>query len=359
MIYTFEEIGPDLARPPIAARRALLGSGVAVPLDVWQALPIEARQSIVREGTKDAISEYVVKNAVSPVLRRIRFMGPVKDPPTNVIPPNVVDALRTFRPITLPEWQNLSPLDRYALVALAGNSRLLWRAVEEMTTSPNSTLSSVKLRPWIGPLARAELHMERNPLGALSAGAVQGGKAMVLARAAGVRIARHAHEILDGYAEKYAGPVELDSRIDFELGGCVWQAHVSTADGEFFGAASILAAATAAIALRDAIATLDPRASVSTVVLSEEPWQVGSAGFGEEATTVARNVRQLMPEKLQPTPEESASAMPAGITPAAPRGGGVPVAPRGGGVPVWVAVLLVLTTLLALAAAGATLLVHR
>ena len=157
MIYEFEEIGQDLPRPPLAARRALLCSGVAVPLDTWQSLPLPARQTIAQEGTKDAISEFVVKNAVSPVLKRIRFMGPVKDPPLDPIPQPVVDALRALRPLTVGEWQQLRPLDRYALVALSGNSRLLYRAIEEMTNGPASKLSSIKLRPWVGPLAWTQI----------------------------------------------------------------------------------------------------------------------------------------------------------------------------------------------------------
>jgi hypothetical protein len=351
MIYAFEEIGPDLARPPLAARRALLGSGVAVPLETWLVLPLPARQAIAQEGTKDAVSEYVVKNAVSPVLKHIKFMGPVKDPPLDAVPQNVVDALRTFRPITLPEWQALSPLDRYALVALSGNSRLLWRAVEEMTTSPSSTLSSIKLRPWVGPLAHAELHMAQGSLAALSAGSIQEGKAIVLARAAGVRIARHAHEILDGYAEKYAGPVELDARLDFEVGGCVWQAHVSTAEGEFFAAASLLAAATAAVALRDAIAARDPGAALSSASLREEAWSVGSSAFGEEAT-ITMDAKKYHAQ-LQPLAE------PSGALPAAVPASAIAPAPAISGVPTWLAVLLVLTTLLALGAAGVTMYKHH
>ncbi|HSQ67621.1 MAG TPA: nitrate reductase associated protein [Polyangiaceae bacterium] len=350
MIYAFEEIGPDLARPPLAARRALLGSGVAVPLETWLALPLPARQAIIQEGMKEAVSEYVVKNAVSPGLKRVRFMGPVKDPPLHAIPQTVVDALRKFRPITLQEWQALTPLDRYALVALSGNSRLLWRAVDEMTTSPNSTLSSIKPSPWVGPLAHAELHMGEVSITALSAGAVQDGKAIVLARTAGVRIARRAHEILDGHAEKYAGPVELDARLDFEVGSCVWQAHVSTADGEFFAAASLLAAATAAVALRDAIAARDPGASLSGPSLREEAWSVGSSGFGEEAT-VAMDARRFR-AKPAPLPERSEPLYPAAV--ALP-----PPAAAAAGVPAWLAVLLVLTTLLALAAAGVTMYTHR
>ena len=346
MIYAFEEIGPDLPRPPLAARRALLVSGVAVPLDTWQSMPLPARQAIAQEGTKDAVSEFVVKNAVSPVLKRIRFMGPVKDPPIDTIPQPVVEALRAVRPITPGEWKNLSPLDRYALLALSGNSRLLYRAIEEMTNGPASTLSGVKLRPWVGPLAHAEVHMSRVAFGDLAAGNVQGGKALVLARAAGVRAARAARDVIDGYAEKWAGPVELDARLDVETGGYVWQAHVSTADGEFFAAASVLAAATAAVALRDAIAARDPNATVGGVVLKEATWSVGSGQFGDEAT-IAMSAKALRAGASGAHAPAPATAQRQDATP--------PKEERRGGVPVWLAVLLVLSTLLAFAAAALTI----
>ena len=341
MIYGFEEIGTDLARPPIAARRALLGSGVTMPLETWQALPLAQRQVIAQEGTRDRVNELTVKNAVSSVLKRVRFMGPVNDPPVDAIPQPVVDALRALRPLTVDEWRRLRPLDRYTLVALSANSRLLYRAIEEMTTGPASTLSSVKLRPWVGPLAHAEVKMSRVALGEIAGGRLQGGKAIVLARAAGVRAARGAHEIVDGYAEKYAGPVELDARLDVQLGGYIWQAHVSSADGEFLAGPSTLAAATAAVALRDAISAYDPAATVGGVSLHEAMWSVGSGGFGDEAT-VAMNAKAFRagasgPQPALPAPAASAEK------------------PARAGVPVWLAMLLVLSTLLAFAAAGLTI----
>ncbi len=347
MIYAFEEIGSDLARPPLAARRAMLSSGVAVAVDTWQEMPLPARQQIVQEGTKEKASEFVVKNAVSPVLKRVRFMSPVKDPPSDAIPPAVVDALRTVRPLTAAEWQRLTPLDRYALVALSSNSRLLYRAIEEMTAGPASTLSSVKLRPWVGPLAHAEVKMARAALGEIASGTLQGGKAIVLARAAGVRAARMANEVIDGIAEKYAGPVELDARLDAEIGSYVWQAHVSTAEGEFFAAASVLAAATAAVALRDAIASRDPAATVGDVALREATWSVGSGAFGDEAT-VAMNAKAYF---ARPSPNASGPVRASAASPATESA-------RRSGVPVWIAVLLVLSTLLAFAAAGLTIQRH-
>jgi len=354
MIYAFEEIGPDLPRPPMAARRALLGAGVSMPLDTWQTLPIEIRRGLVEEGTRDVISDVNVKNAVSPVLKRIRFMGPVKDPPLDVIPTPVNDALRNFRPLIVDEWRRLRPLDRYVLVALVGNSRLLWRALEELA---GGQLSSVKLRPWIGPLARAEVKMNMQALSELSGGLLMGGKALVLARTAGVRAARHAHEILDGYAEKYAGPVELDSRIDLQEGACVFQAHVSTADGEFFGAASVFAVATAAAALRDAVSSRDPKATIEHVTLREEAWSVGSAAFGDEAT-VAMSAKAYYAAKGggAPAPEASLAMAPPSAPEPLPAATGRREAAPTTGFPGWIVAVMALATLLSLAAAAAALL---
>jgi molybdenum cofactor biosynthesis enzyme len=341
MIYGFEEIGPDLPRPPLAARRALLGSGVAVPLETWSTMPLPARQAIVQEGAKDAVGEFVVKNAISSVLKRVRFMGPVKDPPLDSIPLVVVEALRAIHPMTIGEWQNLRPLDRYTLVAISSNSRLMYRAIEEMTTGPGSTLSSIKLRPWVGLLAHAEVSMTRVALGDVAGGLVKGGKAIVLARTAGVRAARSAHEVLDGYAEKYAGPVEIDARLDMASGGYVWQAHVSTAAGEFFAAASLLAAVTAAVALRDSIASKDPTASIANVALRDEAWSVGSGAFGDEATVAMSAKAYFTPGRSQPNVADDDEAS--------------PVPQRTRGVPLWIALLLVLSTLVAFAAAGMTI----
>ncbi|CAN5116458.1 hypothetical protein BH09MYX1_BH09MYX1_67050 [soil metagenome] len=353
MIYGFEEIGPDLARPPMAARRALLCAGVSVPLETWQSLPIEIRRALVEEGTRTAVSEINVKNAVSPVLKRIRFMGPVKDPSIDAIPPPVFEALRSFRPLTVEEWRRLSPLDRYILVALAGNSRLLYRAMEELGSG---VLTTVKLRQWIGPLARATVHAQVPALAELAAGHLMDGKAIVLTRAAGVRAARRAHEILDGYSEHYAGPVELDSRIDLGEGVVGLQAHVSTVDGEFFSAASVLAVAVAATMLRDAVSARDPRATIEQVGLREEAWSVGSSAFGEEATAVVSakalfGARALAAANPEPPPQQAAPPAQVQAPPPAP----LPMA-AAAGFPGWIVAIMAVTTLLSLAAAAVALL---
>ena len=352
MIYAFEEIGPDLPRPPMAARRALLCAGVSVPLETWQTLPIETRRGLVDEGTRDVISEINVKNAISPILKRIRFMGPVKDPPLDAVPTPVNDALRNFRPLVVAEWQRLRPLDRYVLVALAGNSRLLWRAMEELA---GGQLSSVKLRPWVGQLARAEVKMSMPALSALSGGLVLDGKALVLARTAGVRAARHAHEILDGYSETYAGPVELDSRIDLQEAACIFQAHVSTTDGEFFGAASVFAVATAAAALRDAVSSRDSKANIAHVTLREEAWSVGSAAFGDEAT-IAMSAKAYFAARAGAS-APSASPLASAPPPLAPAPLPSPKqAQPPAGFPGWIVAVMAIATLLSLAAAAAALL---
>ena len=187
--------------------------------------------------------------------------------------------------------------------------------------------------------------MSRLALGEIAGGRLQSGKAIVLARAAGVRAARSADAIIDGYAEKYAGPVELDARLDAQMCGYVWQAHVSSSDGEFLAGPSVLAAATAAVALRDAVNEYDPSAIVAGVALREATWSVGSGAFGDEAT-VNMSSKGIVPRPSISSPQPMQRADASGATAAAPKRSGVPV---------WLAVLLVLSTLLAFAAAGLTI----
>ncbi len=292
MIYQFEEIGLDLPTPPLAARRALMNAGVSMPQTTWSMLSIEARQAIVKQGTNDSVEAPHVQSLVSSVLRNVRLMGSVKDPPLEAPPEKVSVALAGIRPITNDEWRRLRPLDRYTLNVLCSNGRLLWRALAEMGTA--GVLSAHNLQHWVGWLARSELRVAQQCLGELAAGRIQDGKAIVVARAVGLRASRKATEWLDGYAEVSTGPIELDARVDLETGTVLWQAHVSTTDGEFFSAAALIAATTAAIALRDAISMWDPVASISDVGLREEAWVVGSGAFGEEATMVTFDARKMM-----------------------------------------------------------------
>lgn len=393
MIYQFEEIGLDLPTPPLAARRALMNAGVSMPQAAWTMLSIEARQAIVKQGTNESVEAPHVQSLVSPVLRNVRLMGSVKDPPRDAVPEKVGMALTGIRPISNDEWRRLRPLDRYTLNVLSSNGRLLWRALSEMGAA--GVLSAQSLQNWVGWLARSELRGAQQCLGELAAGRIQDGKAIVVARAVGLRAARKATEWLDGYAEVSTGPIELDARVDVEAGTVLWQAHVSTTEGEFFSAAALIAATTAAIALRDAISMWDPLASISEVGLREEAWVVGSGAFGEEATVASFDRREVMatleamrsakaggatvvglnktmplapPPGIvssiaQPPPQQLAPASHQRQQPKPPAISGPPSSsnrrPVKGGAPMWMLVAMFILTLLSLASAVVALLLKK
>jgi molybdenum cofactor biosynthesis enzyme len=110
------------------------------------------------------------------------------------------------------------------------------------------------------------------------------GHALVLARATGIRAARRAAELMDLHAHVITGPVELDFRADTDArpASVLCQSHVSSVDGNFFPAGSLMAAVAAAATLADLVREEDPAAIIQAGRIVEESWLVGSDD--EEAT---------------------------------------------------------------------------
>ncbi|HEX7667806.1 MAG TPA: hypothetical protein VF407_24935, partial [Polyangiaceae bacterium] len=100
-------------------------------------------------------------------------------------------------------------------------------------------------------------------------------------------------------------------------GRVIWQAHVSSWDGSFFGAASLVAASTAAVALADIVAESDPRVEIEKSRIVEEPWQVGG-DQREQPTTLfsAKQIRQSIAAHATPRMDDPGSTAPKMLTPA-------------------------------------------
>jgi cyclic pyranopterin phosphate synthase len=283
--YAFEELTDDLPRPPKAALRAMFAAGILVAPKGWKQLTNETRQALALEGTRDRINVVMVAELLKEAPPgMIRLVAKDREPPPDLVPAPLAKALGPMRTISTPEWASLRALDRYVLATLASNTRLLWRALEEMAHTPGSQLSRKIAQPWSGSLAHCELTLHPRALERLSSPGFLEGRAFVLARAAGVRAARKVSDILDLQADAVAGPAELDWNRR-PSAAIVWQAHVSTWDGEFFPAASLLAVNTAAIALYDMAKELDPHAVIGSASIAEEPWQCGQSER-EEPTAV-------------------------------------------------------------------------
>ena len=284
-LYHFEELADDLPRPPLAALRALLAAGVVVSPKGWQSLSAEARKTVAAEGARDRVDMMVVKELLALVpVNQIKLVSRVADPSSDAIPDPLFKALGPVRPLSLEEWRSLRALDRQVLASLASNTRLLWRALDEL--AQRRTLKPTKVKPWSGSVAHCELKMRREVLSQIMSPGFLDGRAFVLARVSGRRAARRAPELFDLQAESTIGPVELDWAMLEDKGVILWQAHVSSWDGAFFPAGALVAATTAAVALHDMVKALDPHAAVLNASIIDEPWQVGKDDMREPATVV-------------------------------------------------------------------------
>ena len=210
---------------------------------------------------------------------------------TSGIPGGVEAALRlTGQPAEL-FWGLLKPLDRYVLHRLTHNSRLLVQAITEIALRTRQLQFAVSPRKWTGVVAHCEVHTSADLAQRLWDFDVLEGRALVLARVAGVRTARRAGELLDMHRGQITGSIEIGSELVRAPGAdkVLWQAHVSTADGAFFAAASLLAVTTAAAAIYDVLtAQLGGQASIESGRLANEPWSVG--WDEDDATMAARGL---------------------------------------------------------------------
>jgi molybdenum cofactor biosynthesis enzyme len=284
--YAFEDISGDLPRPPMSAMRALLSAGVVMSPRGWNGLGVDMRQSLARVGAADVVDLVKVQEHVrSAAVSELRLVPRLQDGKSDEVPIALVNALAPVRRIAVEQWRALRPLDRYVLSALALNTRLLWRAVQEIL--PEAVAGS-ETSPWKSVLARCEVKIRPDALVTLQGLDFLDGRAFVLARVAGVRAARRAAETFDMRSDSGTGTIELDWCNLDDAGILLWQAHVSTWDGAFYPAAALTAATTAAIALCDMIRDRDPSASVLDACIVEDTWQVGSDPFREQATAVFR-----------------------------------------------------------------------
>jgi molybdenum cofactor biosynthesis enzyme len=275
-IYAFEGIPEqDLPRPPLAALRALRIAGVALSRAGWLGMPVAGRLDLVQAGARERVDVAEVQKALeSAPIRELKLIPGVGDPPSDVVPAVLAGATGPVKPFTLEFWRSVSGLDRHVFVMLAANTRLLYRAMAEIALRSRFGVSVLPSRGWTGTLAHAEVRMAPEVVRTIQTPELLDGRACILARVAGIRAARWASEILDLHAHVATGPVEVGFSIEATRAptAVLWQAHVSTIDGQFSASASMLAVVTAAAALHDMVTRAGASASIDAARLVDEPW---------------------------------------------------------------------------------------
>ncbi len=279
-LYAFEDLGIDLARQPLSALRALRSIGVALSPQGWGSMASEGKYRLCQLGTSAKFEEDDVQQSLRGLdMRRVRMV--TRSTPNPDPSPRTLELLTTLSaPADL--WEHIDPLDRWVLRALSEglNSRLFQRAYGEIVRR-----NGVQARPLdvTATIARCELSLSGAAKAVVSSPHLEGGRALVLARASGLRAARGAPGVLDALAEEELGPIELGAAMWRDR--VLWQAHASSVEGAFLGAASLLAVTTAAVALLEMLSRA-PTPLFGGLTLAEvrdDTWVVG--GDDEEELT--------------------------------------------------------------------------
>ena len=117
-LYSFDGVDAALDLLPLSARRALDCTGLKVSLDVWRALPLSVRRAIAALGSAASVEVERVRNLLLTADVTPQEQSP--DPSIEAVPRELSSALGSGRPVSQALWNALSPLDRYALVKVAG-----------------------------------------------------------------------------------------------------------------------------------------------------------------------------------------------------------------------------------------------
>ncbi len=286
IVYEFEELTDDLPRPPLAALRAMSQAGLLVAPKGWQALAFDVRFELARAGLQGVVDWAAVRKLAERVPPKyIKLVPQVAEPNPDQVPEHLARALGPSRPLPDADWRAMRAVDRAVLASLAPNARLVALAYEEISVAMGKPREGSS-EHWFGSVARCEIRLAPAAVNELTSPRFLDGRALLLARVAGIRAARRVTDVFDLHAEAGTGYVELDWRVSPRRDSILWQAHVSTWEGAFFPAASLLAVTTAASAVFDMIRQIDPTAHLKASVREEE-WQVGTAASRlEEATSV-------------------------------------------------------------------------
>ena len=290
VLYELEELNEeDLYRPPLAALRALRCTGVLVSRAGWLAAPPDVRHALTNAGAQEIVDIAAVKALVDRIpLREMKLYPRWDDPSPYEVPRQLVESLGHARSVPLAFWQGIRALDRHVLMMLSKNTRLLWRALDELARESLHGAAVMPTGAWQGLLGRCEISVPVRLAIRITSPDFVDGRALILARVAGVRAARRTGDLLDLCSHVGAGPIELGCHLGWgrDSATLLWQSHVSTAQGEFFPAASLLAVTTAATALCDMLIAEEPALSVTIdgATLRDDRWMIGS----EDEVTIAR-----------------------------------------------------------------------
>jgi molybdenum cofactor biosynthesis protein MoaC len=268
-LYSFDGVDATLDLLPLAARRALDVAGLKISLEVWRAMPLEARRTIVNSGGAPTVDAARVEAALAggPVMRIERSF----DPSVSTIPAELVSALGSKRPISQALWQALSPLDRYALVKVAARGK-----PDRIEAAYSEIVGHSALSTHLGPaggarmvdvsqkaaslrhaLAESRISMSAEAFARVKTATVPKGDVLGTARLAGIMAAKRTAELIPLCHPLALTKLDLTLELDDATSAIAVRATVEAFDRTGVEMEALTAVSVAALTVYDMLKGID------------------------------------------------------------------------------------------------------
>jgi cyclic pyranopterin phosphate synthase len=268
-LYSFDGVDAALDLVPLAARRALDVAGLKVSLEIWRALPLAARRALVEAGAAQRVDSQQV-SALLPVDQATRI-EPAAEPSPNGIPSELSAAFGPSRPISAALWQALSPLDRYALLKVAGRGKPERIKAAYAEIVGHSALST-HLGPAGGPrmvdvsqkvashrhaVAETRVTMSADAFARVKNATVPKGDVLGTARLAGIMASKRTSELIPLCHPLSLTKVDVALDLDEAASAIIVRATVEAFDRTGVEMEALTAASVAALTVYDMLKGID------------------------------------------------------------------------------------------------------
>jgi cyclic pyranopterin phosphate synthase len=270
-LYQLDEVGPDLKLLPMAARRALDRVGIKVPLAVWQTLPLVKREQLAEWGSQDDVPEQLVQQWCSEIEVDLPRCEVRAEPSPEQVPEELLQRLGPERPLPLPSWAALEPLDRYALLKVVHGRRpervgqaydeLIGRSAlsSHLDTHGGARMVNIGRKEPSLRRAVAESRVRMNPeaFARLRAADVPKGDVFGTARLAGIMAAKKTADLIPLCHPLHLTRVEVTLALSDAENAVEIETRVEAFDRTGVEMEALVAASTAALTVYDMLKSFD------------------------------------------------------------------------------------------------------
>jgi cyclic pyranopterin phosphate synthase len=282
--FEFDAVDEAMSLVPLAARRVLDHLGAKLSLEGWRSLCQADRLTLVRLGSEPEIAEAEATAVLARAAPAPRATDKRTDPESLEPPSTLLELLGPERPLSAQVWSQLSALERWVLVKVAGskNSERLPAAYDEILNSSRrlTHLNTAGEAHMVGTSAKpvtlrravagSRVTMSEAAHRALISGNAPKGDVLGTARIAGIMAAKQTSLLIPLCHPIHLTQVDLELTISASSPSVDVRAQVTALDRTGVEMEAMVAASVAALTIYDMLKAVDRAMVIGPTQLLEK-----------------------------------------------------------------------------------------